>query len=245
MPVRMPLTEHLEELRRRLLIVLVPWVVLVGVAFTQADALLGLLARPAGTLVTLSPAEAFLTSLRLAAYVGTAAVSPLALYQAIAFVVPGLEPHERRLLLTVVPFAAVLFVGGVAFGYLLVLPLAWRFLLGFAPANITPMISLGRYLSFVAGLTLPFGVVFELPVVVFLLARLGIVSAAFLRAQRKYALLLILVVAAVLTPPDVISQLLMAAPLYVLYEVSIWIARWAAPRGEQDLRGARGGKSGK
>src|SRR5690606_9400797 len=108
--------------------------------------------RPLGELIILAPAEGFLTTLRVAVYIGTTAASPLFLYQTIAFVTPGLEPSERQLALSLMPFVVLLFVGGVIFGYLLILPLALGFFLGFLPPGIEPMISLGRYLSFVAGI---------------------------------------------------------------------------------------------
>lgn len=225
----MPFTGHLEELRRRLLIVLVPWLVLVVAGLWAAQPVLQFLTRPVGTLVVLAPAEGFLTTLRLAVYIGTAAVAPLALYQLVAFVAPGLEPHEYRLAVKLVPIAALLFAGGLVFGFVLIVPLTLNFFLNFLPAGIEPMISLGRYLSFVAGATIPFGIVFQLPVIVFMLAKLDIVTASWLRAQRKYSILVILIIAAVLTPPDVLSQLLMAAPMIILYEVSIIIAHWSGP----------------
>ncbi|MFO7246644.1 MAG: twin-arginine translocase subunit TatC [Thermaerobacter sp.] len=222
---RMPLSGHLRELRYRLLATAVPWLVLVGIGFTQAGRVLEWLRPQDGTLVFLAPAEAFLTYLRIAAYLATAAVLPLALYHAAAFAAPGLEPGERRLMFLLLPAAVVLFAAGVAFGFTVVRPIALAFFLGFAGEGLEPMISVGRYLSFVAGTTLPVGLVFQTPVVIYLLARLGIVSGEGLRRSRPYALLIILVVAAVVTPPDVISQVLVAVPMYALYELSIWIAR--------------------
>lgn len=220
----MPLTEHLEELRRRLLAAGIPWLLLVGAAFTQAGKLLELIQPPTGALVILAPAEGFLTHLRIAVYAGTAAAVPFFAYHALAFAAPGLEPGERRLLMALVPVVAVLFAAGVAFGFVVVLPFALRFFLGFTGEGLQPMIAVGRYVSFVAGVTLPFGLVFQLPVVVHILARVGLITGDGLRRNRRYAVLVILTVAAVLTPPDVVSQLLMAIPMYGLYEVSIWVA---------------------
>lgn len=228
----MPFMGHLEELRRRIIITAIPWLILVMAGLWWAEPVLQFLIRPVGTLVILAPAEGFLTTLRLAVYIGTVAASPIMLYQAISFVSPGLTPTERRLVLRILPFVVLLFAGGVVFGFVIILPLTLRFFIGFLPAGIEPMISLGRYLSFVAGVTLPFGIAFQMPVAIFLLAKLGLITAAWLRAQRKYALLVILVIAAVLTPPDVVSQLLMAAPMLILYEISILIAQWSG--GESD-----------
>ncbi|HEX6989106.1 MAG TPA: twin-arginine translocase subunit TatC [Bacillota bacterium] len=235
----MPLSEHLQELRYRLLATAVPWIILVGIAFTQADAVLGYVRPEQGALVFLAPAEGFLTYLRVAVYLATAATVPLALYHAAAFVAPGLERGERRLLFGMLPVAALLFAAGVAFGFTVIRPIALTFFLGFAGEGLEPMISVGRYLSFIAGVTVPVGIVFQLPVVMYVLARLGIVSGDGLRRNRAYALLAILVVAAVVTPPDVVSQLLVAAPMYGLYEVSIWVAHWAGRGTAGEATGGR------
>jgi len=226
----MPLSDHLRELRYRLLATAVPWLVLMGVAFTQADRVLNFIRPDHGALVFLAPAEGFLTHLRIAAYLATAAVLPLLLYHLAAFAAPGLEPGERRFLLGLLPVATVLFAAGVVFGFVVIRPIALTFFLGFAGEGLEPMISVGRYLSFLAGVTVPVGLVFQMPVVTYLLARLGIVSGEGLRRNRAYALLAILIVAAVVTPPDVISQVLVAIPMYGLYELSIWIARLVSRR---------------
>lgn len=220
----MSLSEHLDELRRRLLAMLIPWVLLVVAGFLVAGAVLELLTRPVGRLVIVAPPEAFLTTLRLAVYLGTAVASPLILYQMIAFVSPGLTRPERRLLLALLPVAFALFLAGGAFGYVIVLPFVLRFFLGFLSASLEPMISIGRYLSFVAGVVVPFAAVFELPLVIYLLARLGLVTGEGMRRRRGYAFVAILAAAAVLTPPDAVSQAIMAGPVYLLYEISIWIA---------------------
>lgn len=229
---RMPLSGHLQELRYRLLATAVPWLILVGVGFTQAGRVLDFIRPDQGALVFLAPAEGFLTHLRIAAYLATGAALPLALYHAAAFAAPGLDRGERRLLILLLPVVTVLFAAGIVFGFVVIRPIALAFFLGFAGEGLEPMISVGRYLSFVAGVTLPVGLVFQMPVVMYLLARLGIVTGEGLRRNRAYALLAILVVAAVVTPPDVISQMLVALPMYGLYEISIWIARVVGRKAE-------------
>jgi sec-independent protein translocase protein TatC len=141
------------------------------------------------------------------------------------FVAPGLYDREKRLMIPVVLLSSIFFIGGSLFGYFIVFPFGFQFFLGFATETIRPMPSMKEYLSFSAKLLLAFGLVFELPLVLTFLARLGIVSVEFLKKNRKYALLLFFVGAAILTPPDVVTQIMMALPLMVLYEISILGAR--------------------
>lgn len=242
----MSLTDHLQELRARLIAVLIPWLLLVLAGFFLAEKWMGVLLEPLDHVVVLSPTEGFFTALRLSVYLGTAVATPLILYHGIAFITPGLKRHERRLLLVLLPVALLLFVAGVAVGYGLVLPLALNFFLNFVADGIEPMISLSRYISFVIGLVLPFGIVFEMPVAVFALARLGVIGSAGMRRNRKYVWLVLLILAAVLTPPDVLSQILLFLPMAVLYELSIWIAHLAGrpPQHADDENDDDNGASG-
>jgi len=138
-------------------------------------------------------------------------------------VAPGLYKHEKKVILPFSLLSAVCFLGGAAFGYLVVFPPAFKFLTGYTTAHLTPLPTVKEYFSLSLRLLIAFGVIFELPVFMVLLARLGVVDAAFLRRHRKYAVLLAFVIAAIVTPtPDVINQTLMGLPLVVLYEVSIW-----------------------
>jgi len=149
------------------------------------------------------------------------------LFQLWSFVSPGLTGRERGAFLAAMPFSATLFLGGAAFAFFAVLPWALKFLINFPGPEVVPVISISKYLSFVIMLLLVFGIVFELPVAVFLLSKLGIISPQFLSGNRKYAILAIFVAAAVLTPtPDAFTQVMMAVPLIVLYEISIWICRF-------------------
>lgn len=229
---RRPMTvlDHLEELRARILWTLIPWAICTAAALPLADDLLAYLARPVGPLYVTSPAEAMLTHLRLAVYLGAVLAAPVGLYQAVAFVLPALTPDERRLLFAVLPLTLLLFLAGVAFGFAVVMPVMLRFLLSFATGPIRPLITAADYLTFVASVTVPFGLTFELPAVVLLLARLGAVTAEGLRRARRYAVVAVLVLAGVLSPPDVVSQLLLAAPMLVLYEASAWLAGWMERR---------------
>ena len=166
--------------------------------------------------------------------------APVILYQFWMFVAPGLYNKERRLLLPIVFLCSFFFIGGALFGYFIVFPFGFKFFLGFATEHIKPLPSMREYLSFSSKLLLAFGLVFELPLVITFLAKLGIVSVDFLKKNRKYALLLFFVGAAILTPPDVITQIMMALPLMLLYEISIIGARLfskkKADADDQDLK---------
>lgn len=228
----MTLVEHLEELRHRLLVSLIALAVGAVLAYLVVDQLLAFLIQPVGRVVFLGPTEGFFTRLRVALLGGAFLALPVILYQAWLFVGVGLTRSERRAVLWVLPISIVLFVGGAAFALRAVMPVTVRILLevGSTP-QIEPMIALGQYLSFVTAFVLGFGAMFEMPVVVLVLARLGIVTHRTLAAGRRYAILVIFVLAAVLTPgPDVFSQFMMALPALVLYEASVVIARLAAPR---------------
>lgn len=220
----MSLQAHLDELRRRVLIVLFGWLLLVFTGFYFAGPLLEIITVPVEDLAILSPGEGFLTHLRLAVVTATALAAPLLLYHLVAFIRPALSPLETRALFIFLPLALVLFIIGGAFGYLLVLPYVLRFFLSFTGPNLQTVISVGNYVSFVTNMVVPFGIVFQLPAVAFVLARVGVVNAALLRRVRKYAVFGILLVSAILTPPDVVSQIMLAIPMMGLYELGIWLA---------------------
>lgn len=227
----MTVIEHLEELRVRLLISLAAFGVATGAGLIFVERILALLLRPVGRVVFLAPTEAFFVRLKVAALAGVFLSLPVVLYQIWRFVSVGLTTTERRYTLSLLPAALALFVAGGAFAFLVILPIGVRFLLSYQTENLVPMISVAAYTSFAMTFVLAFGLLFQLPVVILFLARLGIVTPATLAAGRKYALLAIVVASAVLTPGgDVVSQLLMAAPTYLLYEASIWIARFVTPR---------------
>jgi sec-independent protein translocase protein TatC len=152
--------------------------------------------------------------------------SPVILWQIWKFVAPGLYKHEKRLLLPFTLLSSLCFLGGAAFGYFVVFPPAFRFLLGYSADFLSPMPAVKEYFSLSLRLLIAFGVIFELPVLMVFLAKIGVVDVAFLNKNRKYAILINFIIAAVLTPtPDIVNQMLMGVPLLVLYEVSV-IAVW-------------------
>lgn len=224
---QMTLVEHLDELRRRILISVAAVIVCACAAFWKIQAILSLLMlEPVDHLAFFSPTEAFFEYCKLAFFTGLFAASPLVLYQLWAFVSAGLSRKEKRTVLFALPFSVTLFLGGAVFAYFFVLPWALKFLIDFAGPNVYPILSISRYLSFVIMILLAFGIVFELPVAVMVLAKLGIVTPSFLSRNRKYAVVAVFIVAAVITPtPDAFTQCLMAAPLFLLYELSIWISK--------------------
>ena len=230
---RMPLTAHLEELRWRIVRALIAIGIAFGVCYGFSESLFTFLIRP---LVLLRPeqslvigtgvTEAFFTKLKVSFIAALFAASPVVFFQGWRFVAPGLYDTEKRLALPFATAASLFFVLGASFCYALVFPVGFRFFLDeYASIGVAPQIRITEYLSFVTRMLLAFGVTFELPVVTFFLARVGVVTHRTLLGAARYAIVVIFIVAAVLTPgPDVASQLLMAAPLLVLYGISILVA---------------------
>jgi sec-independent protein translocase protein TatC len=223
-----PFTAHLDELRKRL----IRCFIAVGVGFVAAfgfkEQLFKILVHPlvsvmkeGQTLIYTGLPEAFFTYLKVALLAGLILASPVLIYQFWMFVAPGLYRKERRILVPIVLLSSFFFIGGALFGYFIVFPWGFKFFLGFATETIRPLPSMKEYFGFAAKMLLAFGLVFELPLVLTFLARLGIVSVDFLKKNRKYALLIFFAGAAILTPPDVVTQIMMALPLIVLYEISI------------------------
>ncbi len=227
-----PFTAHLEELRSRLIVCFVAVGVGFAVSYFFKEQLFELLMKPLtdvmGTddkLIFTNLPEAFFVYLKTAFLAGIIAATPVILYEFWKFVAPGLYANERTLLLPIVFLCSFFFIGGALFGYFIVFPYGFEFFLGFATEYIRPLPSMKEYFSFASKLLIAFGIVFELPLIITLLSRLGFVSVAFLKKNRKYALLLFFVGSAILTPPDVITQIMMAVPLMLLYEISIIGAR--------------------
>ena len=225
---KLPFTSHLEELRKRLITAFIAVGVGFVVSFGFKERLFGILVQPlievmkeGENLIYTGLPEAFFTYLKVSLLSGLIVASPILLYQFWMFVAPGLYRKERRMMVPIVVLSSFFFIGGALFGYFVVFPWGFKFFLGFATETIRPLPAMKEYFGFSAKLLLAFGLVFELPLVLTFMAKLGIVSVDFLKKNRKYALLLFFAGAAILTPPDVITQILMAMPLMVLYEISI------------------------
>lgn len=224
----MSLEDHLEELRRRLIYALAGLVVGTIICMMFGTFLVRYLQRPYDELiperplVVLAPADAFIGYMKVSLISGLVLSCPWVFYQLWMFISAGLYVHEKRYVRVAIPFSAVLFIAGALFFFYVVAPISLRFFLKFGDIiNVKPSWTFQKYISFITILTLVFGLGFQTPLAIFILQRTGIVSQAALRRARKYVFLSTFVIAAIATPPDVISQVTLALPLYLLYELGI------------------------
>lgn len=227
--------EHLEALRSSLIIAFVAIIIAAVFCFYYSEQILAIVTSPLRSLnenlVVTGVTEAFFVKLKLSFYSGFVIAFPVVAWALWRFLKPALYPSERKYVYIFVLLSVGLFTIGVLFAYFGVLRLILNFLIYIAGESLDTMFKVDQYVSFVLAFTIPFGLVFELPVVVFFLSKLGIVRYEQLARNRKYALLVIVILAAALTPgPDPISQMLMAGPVYLLYEISIWVSKFAKPR---------------
>lgn len=226
------LLEHLTELRSRLLRCFAAIGVGFFISYAFAEQALGILMEPltrvlpeGSGLIALTLPEKFFTVMKLAFVCGIFVASPYIFYQLWKFVGPGLYREERRMVVPAAMASAIFFVCGALFGYYVVFPFGFKFFVDYAADLVTIMPTVGDYFSLAVTLLIAFGFIFNLPVVLFFLARMGVVSCAGLRKFRRWAVLLAFIAAAILTPtPDAVNQLLMAGPIIILYEVGIWVA---------------------
>src|SRR6266542_3132944 len=233
----MPFLDHLEELRWRILWSLLAILVgtIVGWVLLDKINIIEILKRPiapylpGGRLVFTSPAEPFMLTLKVAFALGCLVASPIVIYQIWAFLAPALYERERRLIVPALAVGVLLFLAGAIACYQWLLPAALKVLLGFSREDLAPMITIDRYFGMAVQFIVASGVVAELPLVMTILAALGLVTPQFLARQRRYAFVISAFVAALLTPPDAVSMMLMLIPLALLYEISIWCA-WVASR---------------
>jgi sec-independent protein translocase protein TatC len=226
---------HLIELRSRLLRSIVAVVVVLVCLFPWAKDIYAALAAPllralprGSTMIATDVTGTFLVPLKVTLMAAFLIALPYVLYQVWAFVAPGLYQHEKRLALPVIFSSVVFFALGMAFAYFIVFPIAFGFFAGYAPAGVQMMTDIDKYLSFVLTMFIAFGITFEVPVVVVVLVRLGVVSLDKLRSIRGYVIVGAFIVGAIFTPPDVLSQVMLAVPLWLLYEMGLLIARFVA-----------------
>ena len=229
------IVEHLGELRKRIIYILIAVLIAAGGAYHFIDEILAFIttAGKVENLVFINPTEAFFVIVKLSILVGIIGAMPFIQYQVWKYVGVALKKNERKYLIFFGPVSLILFLIGAGFAFRTVLPMAMRFLLSFAKDNIESMITLNNYVSFLIKMVSAFGLMFELPLVVLFLSKLGIVTPEALKKGRKYAVVVIFIVAAVLTPPDVISQIMLAVPILLLYEISIWICKSVTRKREE------------
>lgn len=228
---------HFEELRKRLIICLSVYAALTIVCFCFSHTLIDFLISPlkrynSAQLIFQAPYEAFLTHLKVSGLGGVLLASPVIFFHVWRFVAPGLYAHEKRLGMPVIAGSVILFLAGGSFAFFVVIPLGLNFLLGFQTESLRPLLGIGPYFSFLVSLVLVFGVLFVSPLAVLGLVRAGVVSSARMEKSRRVIIAGLFVLAAVMTPPDPVSQILLALPLWLLFEVSLFLARRVESRPE-------------
>jgi sec-independent protein translocase protein TatC len=230
---QMTFFDHLEELRRRIFYAAIAVALAAIAGYFLSDRVLELLTRPVPQLVFLAPAEAFVVKLKVALVTGLFIAAPVVIYQFWRFVRPALAGREAKYIALAVLFCTVFFFGGMAFAYFVVVPLGIRFLLSFQTPRLTAMISINEYVGTVAAFIFACGLIFQLPMVLFFLTKLGVVTPKLLWKNQRIAVVIIFIAAAIFSPPDVFSQCLMAAPMLVLYELGILASYIAARSGRR------------
>lgn len=224
-PDDLPFWGHLDELRSRLIKSAFAVAVAACLFYSFVDEVLAFLIRPVGKVIFTSPADAFVARFMLTIWGGIIIALPVIIYQIWQFVSVALKDNEKKYVRFFAPFSFLLFVVGSLFGYWVMIPMGMKFLLSFSTDYIVPMITIQNYISFVTTLVLAFGMAFQLPLILMFLAKIGIVTPAFLIQKRKHAIILILIASALITPPDAVSQIIMALPLLVLYELGIIVSK--------------------
>lgn len=223
----MSLIDHLGELRGRIIVALVAMIIGTVVSYYYVDDIIQILIAPAGKLYYTKPTEAFFTYMKISIISGLIVSSPVWFYQIWAFIIPALSKGEKKVTFLIVPSAISLFIIGVLFSYYLVLPTAIEFFIGFGTDGLQPLFSIGQYIDFVVGFIIPFGITFELPLIIVALGALGILSSQRVRSFRKMFILLAFIVGGAISPtPDMLSQTMIAGPMVLLYEISHGILRY-------------------
>ena len=231
------LVEHLEDLRKSILISVIAIIIAAVFCFYYSEQILNVIMIPLKSfnenLVVTGVAEAFIVKLKLAFLAGFILAFPIVVWAIWRFFKPALYPKERRYIYIIFPVSVFLFAAGILFSYFVVLKLVLNFLIFMAGENLDTMFKVDQYVTFVMAFTIPFGIVFELPIVVYFLAKFGLITSEWLAKNRKYALLVIVILSSVLTPGgDPFSMIMMASAVYLLYEISVWVAKLARPGAE-------------
>ena len=237
----LPIRQHLVELRKRVTWSVIAVLVCTAIAFAFHQQVLSVLMKPAGGFIEIPNQKPIFTELtefigvamKVSLLIGLFLSLPFVLFQAVLFVAPGLNKAERRYLFTLLPASLLSFAGGAAFGYFFLFPPAVKFLLSFGSDIATPYIRIGNYAGLMLTLLFWMGIVFEIPIVLFFLSKIGVVNSRFLARQRKYAVVVAFILGAIITPTfDPVNQTLVALPIIVMYEIGIWLAKLGG-RGRQ------------
>jgi len=233
---------HLIELRNRLLRIVLGFVLVFIGLFPFANKIYALLAAPmlaqlpeGGQMIATAVTTPFFVPMKVAMMVAFIISLPHTLYQIWAFVAPGLYNHEKKLVVPVIAASTLLFIIGMVFAYFAVFPTVFGFIVGSAPVGVAVMTDIGEYLDFVMTLFMAFGLAFEVPIAVVLIARFGWVSVAQLKEARSYVIVGAFILGAIFTPPDIISQFMLAVPLWLLYELGLLISKYTTPKNTSEL----------
>ncbi len=231
---KQPFLSHLEELRDRLIRSFIAIGIAAVGAYVFAEEIFNFLTSPLMAalpenekMIFTSPTEMIFTYIKISLITGLLISSPFVFYQIWKFIAPGLYQNEKKYIIPFVVISTILFVGGTVFGYLMVLPLGFKVLIGLAPDNVEAAIKVNEYFSISTKMLLGIGIAFEMPIVIFFFTKMGIVNVPFLKKNRKYAILLAFVAAAIFTPPDPVTQCIMAGPMILLFEAGIFFAGFA------------------
>lgn len=218
--------EHLGELRKRIVYSVIIFIIAVGICYNYSEAIIKNIVNiaPDVDFVFIAPAELLMSYVKISLVCGLVISAPFLLFQLWQFVSPGLKLKEKQYIVVSLFSGSLFFIVGVMFSYIIVLPTLIVFFIGFKIEEIQPMIGFSNYLTFVINTLLAFGVIFELPIVMVLLSRFGLVKVSFMKKNRKYFILVIFIVAAILTPPDIISQVLLGIPMTILFEIGIFLS---------------------
>jgi sec-independent protein translocase protein TatC len=229
---RLPLTTHLEELRKRLIRIMIVVVIVFCLVYSKSQIFMDFITAPVlpvmpedSSMAILKLTEGFFTELKLSLMVAVFLSMPIIFYQLWKFIAPGLYAQEKKYVFAFVVMSTVLFFSGGAFAYYVVFPFGFKFFLGYAEGYVTANLSIQWYLSFVTRLVMAFGLVFEMPVFTLFLSKMGILTAEMMRKHRRYSYFGVFVFSAIITPPDVFTQVMMSGPMILLYEISVHVAR--------------------
>jgi sec-independent protein translocase protein TatC len=234
---------HLIELRKRLLNSVIALLLVFGCLFPWAADLYALLAQPllaklpqGGQMIATDVTTPFFVPVKVALMTAFLITLPYILFQIWSFIAPGLYAHEKRWIVPLVVASLFLFLGGMAFAYFAVFPMVFGFITASAPQGVAVMTDIDKYLSFVMSMFLAFGVTFQVPVAVVAMVKMGFVTVAKLREIRRYVIVGAFIAGAILTPPDIVSQFMLAIPLWLLYEAGIWVAVWMTKMPKSDIK---------